>query len=139
MDEDPLDADVWLHLVESKFPLLAGPCPDATKTRLAAQQLHGTARTWWDHFLATQMRKRGTDLGGALALSSKNASTLLGPIATMSWSIWPSDKKTVLWLSQGREKEEGTCGRTLYTASAFQDIVQHPEQGTTTATRKMGT
>jgi hypothetical protein len=50
--EDPLDADVWLRVVESKFPLLMGACPDATKTRFAAQQLRGPATTWWDHFLA---------------------------------------------------------------------------------------
>jgi hypothetical protein len=35
--------------------------------------------------------------------------------------------------------EEGNCGRIFHTASVFQDIVQHPEKGTTTATRKMGT
>jgi hypothetical protein len=50
--EDPLDADVWLRIVESKFPLLTGDCPDDTKARFATQQLHGPARTWWDHFRA---------------------------------------------------------------------------------------
>jgi hypothetical protein len=50
--EDPLDADVWLRVVESKFPLLTGACPDAAKTHFAALQLHGPARTWWDHFHA---------------------------------------------------------------------------------------
>jgi hypothetical protein len=50
--EDPLDADVWLRVVESKFPLLTGACTNDTKTRFAAQQLHGPARTWWDHFCA---------------------------------------------------------------------------------------
>jgi hypothetical protein len=50
--EDPLDADVWLRVVESKFPLLTGACPDDTKTRFAAQQLRGPTRTWWDHFRA---------------------------------------------------------------------------------------
>jgi hypothetical protein len=35
--EDPLDADVWLRVVEYKFPLLTGACPDAVKTRFAAQ------------------------------------------------------------------------------------------------------
>jgi hypothetical protein len=50
--EDPLDVDVWLRVVESKFPLLTGDCPDDTKTRFAAQQLRGPARTWWDHFRA---------------------------------------------------------------------------------------
>jgi hypothetical protein len=50
--EDPLDADLWLRVVESKFPLLTGACPDDTKTRFAAHQLRGPARTWWDHFHA---------------------------------------------------------------------------------------
>jgi hypothetical protein len=50
--EDPLDADEWLRVVESKFPLLTGACPDDTKARFIAQQLHGPAQTWWDHFRA---------------------------------------------------------------------------------------
>jgi hypothetical protein len=50
--EDPLDANVWLRVVESKFPLLTGACLDVAKTRFAAQQLRGPARTWWDHFHA---------------------------------------------------------------------------------------
>jgi hypothetical protein len=50
--EDPLDADVWLRVVESKFPLLTGACPDDTKARFTAQQFCGPARTWWDHFRA---------------------------------------------------------------------------------------
>jgi hypothetical protein len=50
--EDPLDADVWLRVVESKFPLLTEACPGDTKTCFAAQQLHVPARTWWDHFRA---------------------------------------------------------------------------------------
>jgi hypothetical protein len=50
--EDPLDTDVWLRVVESKFPLPTGACVDAAKTRFAAQQLRGPVRTWWDHFLA---------------------------------------------------------------------------------------
>jgi hypothetical protein len=41
---------VWLRVVESKFPLLTGDCPDDTKARFAAQQLRGPDRTWWDHF-----------------------------------------------------------------------------------------
>jgi hypothetical protein len=44
--EDPLDVDVWLRVVESKFPLLNGECYDAAKVRFATQQLHGPARTW---------------------------------------------------------------------------------------------
>jgi hypothetical protein len=50
--EDPLDADVWLRVVESKFPLLTGDCPDDTKACFVAQQLCGPTRTWWDHFRA---------------------------------------------------------------------------------------
>jgi hypothetical protein len=53
-EEDPLDADVWLRVVESKFPLLNGVCSDVAKVRFATQQLRGPARTWWDHFLAMQ-------------------------------------------------------------------------------------
>jgi hypothetical protein len=52
--EDPLDADVWLRVVESKFPLLNGVCSDVAKVRFATQQLRGPVRTWWDHFLAMQ-------------------------------------------------------------------------------------
>jgi hypothetical protein len=50
--EDPLDADVWLRVVESKFPLLTGDCPDDTKAHFATQQLRVPARAWWDHFRA---------------------------------------------------------------------------------------
>jgi hypothetical protein len=50
--EDSLDTDVWLRVVESKFPLLTGDCPEDTKARFAAQQLRGPARNWWDHFRA---------------------------------------------------------------------------------------
>jgi hypothetical protein len=49
---DPLDPDVWLRVVESKFPLLMGDCPDDTKPRFTAQQLRGPARTWWNHIRA---------------------------------------------------------------------------------------
>jgi hypothetical protein len=43
--EDPLDAVVWLRVVESKFPLLNGDCSDVAKVRFASQQLRGPART----------------------------------------------------------------------------------------------
>jgi hypothetical protein len=52
--EDLLDADVWLRVMESKFPLLTGACHVDTKSRFAAQQLRGPARTWWDHFRVMQ-------------------------------------------------------------------------------------
>jgi hypothetical protein len=52
MVEDPLDADVWLQVMESKFPLLTGACPDDTKARFTAQQLRVPAQTWWENFRA---------------------------------------------------------------------------------------
>jgi hypothetical protein len=33
--EDPLDADVWLRVVEFKFPLPNGNCSDVAKVRFA--------------------------------------------------------------------------------------------------------
>jgi hypothetical protein len=50
--EDPLNVDVWLRVMDSKFPLLTGACPDDTKARFAAQQLHGPAQIWLDNFRA---------------------------------------------------------------------------------------
>jgi hypothetical protein len=164
--EDPLDADVWLRVVESKFPLLHGVCSEVTKVRFATQQLRGPARTWWDHFLTMQPDDREvewrefkaafrghhiparimdrklneflaltqgnktvlqyaqafndlcqyvgyhvdtdekeTGSGGGSALSSVTISTPLGPTAIMSWSIWPSPRKTVSQLV--RQKRRG--------------------------------
>jgi hypothetical protein len=156
--EDPLDADVWLRVVESKFPLLTGDCPDDTKTRFAAQQLCGPTRTWWDYFRAmlpadhevsweefktafrghhipagildrklneflalnqgtrrycsmlrpsmtyasTQvimlipMRRRETASAEVSIPSCVSVSTLSRLIASMSWSTWPSPRRTVL-------------------------------------------
>jgi hypothetical protein len=35
--EDPLDVDVWLRVVESKFPLLNVDCSGTAKVRFTAQ------------------------------------------------------------------------------------------------------
>jgi hypothetical protein len=51
---EPLDADAWLHIIESKFALLTIPCADSSKASFAAQQLRGAARIWWDNFYAMQ-------------------------------------------------------------------------------------
>jgi hypothetical protein len=51
--DEPLDADAWLQTMETKFALLPVPCSEANKTLFAAQQLHGTARIWWDNYHAT--------------------------------------------------------------------------------------
>jgi hypothetical protein len=53
--EEPLDADAWLHTMESKFALLTIPCADSSKAHFAAQQLHGVARIWWDNYCAMQL------------------------------------------------------------------------------------
>ena len=48
--DEPLDVDAWIRTIESKFSLLFVPCSEENKTRYAAQQLHGSARMWWDHY-----------------------------------------------------------------------------------------
>jgi hypothetical protein len=52
--DEPLDANAWLHPIESKFALLPAPCLDENKALFAAQQLRGTAHIWWDHYHAMQ-------------------------------------------------------------------------------------
>jgi hypothetical protein len=42
---EPLEADHWLHTIESKFDLFN--CIENQKTLYAAQQLLGDARAWW--------------------------------------------------------------------------------------------
>jgi hypothetical protein len=48
---EPLEADHWLHTIESKFDLLN--CTENQKTLFAAQQLLGDARAWWASFTAS--------------------------------------------------------------------------------------
>src|SRR5438128_8010016 len=50
--DDPLEADSWLRLMESKFELLV--CTEEQKTLFAAHQLRGPAASWWETFLAMQ-------------------------------------------------------------------------------------
>src|SRR5438132_1188240 len=50
--EDPLEADSWLRLMESKFELLT--CTENQKTLFAANQLRGAVASWWATFLAMQ-------------------------------------------------------------------------------------
>jgi hypothetical protein len=49
---EPLEADHWLHTVESKLDLLN--CTENQKTLFASQQLLGDARAWWASFTATR-------------------------------------------------------------------------------------
>jgi hypothetical protein len=48
---DPLEADNWLRIIESKFGLLR--CTEIQKTLLAGQQLHGPVSPWWANFTTT--------------------------------------------------------------------------------------
>jgi hypothetical protein len=54
-EESSLDADAWLHTMESRFALLTIPCADSSKAHFAAQQLRGAARIWWDNYCAMQL------------------------------------------------------------------------------------
>jgi hypothetical protein len=51
--DDPLDADTWVRVMESKFALLTSPCSEVSKAQFAAQQLRGVARLWWDSYMAS--------------------------------------------------------------------------------------
>jgi hypothetical protein len=48
---DPLEADNWLCIIESKFGLLH--CSEIQKTLFVAQQLRGPMSAWWANFTAT--------------------------------------------------------------------------------------
>ena len=50
--EEPLDADNWLRVIESKFGLLQ--CSEQQKPLFAAQQLRGHASAWWDSYKSTR-------------------------------------------------------------------------------------
>src|SRR6266511_242701 len=50
--EDPLEANSWIHLMESKFELLI--CTETQKTLFAAHQLRGATASWWATYLAMQ-------------------------------------------------------------------------------------
>jgi hypothetical protein len=48
---EPLDADHWLLVMESKFGLLR--YTEVQKTLFITQQLRGDASTWWANYTAT--------------------------------------------------------------------------------------
>jgi hypothetical protein len=50
---EPLKADHWLQVIESKFGLLHGT--EVQKTLFTAQQLRGDARAWWANYAATHL------------------------------------------------------------------------------------
>jgi hypothetical protein len=49
---EPLEANHWLRVVESKFGLLR--YTEVQKTLFAAQQLRGDASAWWANYTATR-------------------------------------------------------------------------------------
>jgi hypothetical protein len=49
---EPLKADHWLQVMESKFGLLH--CTEVQKTLFAAQRLCGDASAWWANYTATR-------------------------------------------------------------------------------------
>jgi hypothetical protein len=48
---EPLEADHWLWVMESKFGLLH--CTEVQKALFTAQQLWGDASVWWANYIAT--------------------------------------------------------------------------------------
>jgi hypothetical protein len=50
--EDPLEAGEWIRVIEQKFGLLR--CTETQKPLFAAQQLQGTASTWWGNYVTVQ-------------------------------------------------------------------------------------
>jgi hypothetical protein len=49
---EPLEANHWLRVMESKFGLLR--CTEVQKTLFATQQLRGDASAWWANYTATR-------------------------------------------------------------------------------------
>jgi hypothetical protein len=49
---EPLEADHWLRVIESKFGLLH--CTEVQKTLFTTQQLRGNASVWWANYAATR-------------------------------------------------------------------------------------
>jgi hypothetical protein len=49
---EPLEADHWLRVMESKFRLLCWT--EVQKTLFAAQQLRGDASAWWANYTVTR-------------------------------------------------------------------------------------
>jgi hypothetical protein len=49
---EPLEADHWLRVIESKFRLLH--CTELQKTLFVAQKLQGDASAWWANYTATR-------------------------------------------------------------------------------------
>jgi hypothetical protein len=49
--DDPLDTDDWLRVIETKLDLTV--CSDEECVAIAAHQLEGPTKAWWDNYTAT--------------------------------------------------------------------------------------
>jgi hypothetical protein len=49
--DDLLEADDWLRVIETKLDLTV--CSDEECVTIAAHQLEGPAKAWWDNYTAT--------------------------------------------------------------------------------------
>jgi hypothetical protein len=82
-------------------------------------------------------RRRETGSGGGSALSSVTVSTPLGPTATMSWSTWPSPRRTVSQLVRQKRR-----GRPLWQdpqlSHSASGLCLTLRAGTSAAARTMG-
>lgn len=105
--EDPLDVVVWLRVVESKFQLLIVVCPDEAKTRFAAQQLRGSARTWSDYSLAMQPTNHIVTWDELKRQLLGDTTSQQASWTTNSMSYWPLRKETTLYSSM--RKPSMTC------------------------------
>ena len=83
------------------------------------------------------MKRRGIASAGVSIPSCGKDSTLSGPIASMSWSTWPSLRRIALLLT-GQRREEGTNGSTIRSGSEVPDCFSQSEQGFSAAGRQMG-
>jgi hypothetical protein len=52
--DEHLEADDWICAIEAKLDVLTLPCSKEPKASFAAQQLHGPALIWWDHYKMMQ-------------------------------------------------------------------------------------
>ena len=89
--DDPLEADSWLRLMESKFELLV--CTEEQKTLFAAHQLRGLVASWWATYLA--MQPTGRRVPWTEFRAAFRAYHILSSVLKSSFkNSWPSGKET---------------------------------------------
>jgi hypothetical protein len=90
--------ELWTRSSTSSWHLLraTGQCCSMLRLLMTCASMLGIMRT--------QTRRRETGLGGGSALSSVTVSTPSGPTAIMSWSTWPSPRRTASQLVRQRTK-----------------------------------